>query len=72
VDTQAKCLSCGGTNLESGTLASTGALHFRPHDAKFLKLKTANVDVEAKLCLDCGVVALTSDVAKVKSLIEVG
>jgi predicted nucleic-acid-binding Zn-ribbon protein len=68
VDAEPKCLTCGSTNLESGTLSSTGALHFRPKDAKFMKLTTANVDVQARLCLDCGSVALTSDVEKVKSL----
>jgi predicted nucleic-acid-binding Zn-ribbon protein len=68
VSAETKCLRCGGTNLEPGALRSTGALHFRPHDAKFLKLKTANVDVDAQLCLDCGTVSLTSDVRKVKSL----
>lgn len=70
MNAEAKCLSCGGAKLESGTLTSTGALRFRPNNAKFMKLKTANVDVQAKLCLDCGSVALTADIEKVKSLME--
>ena len=63
-----KCLSCGSTNLEPGALRSTGALHFRPDHAEFLKLKTGNVDVDAQLCLDCGMISLSADVQKVKSL----
>lgn len=70
MDREMKCLSCGSTNLEPGALRSTGALHFRPDHAEFLKLKTANVDVEAQLCLDCGMISLSSNVQKVKSLIS--
>ena len=65
---QAKCPSCNGTNIEPGTLHSTGALHFRPEHAKFLKLKTANVEVNAGLCLDCGQIVLTADSDRVKAL----
>jgi predicted nucleic-acid-binding Zn-ribbon protein len=68
VNAQTKCLSCGGTNLEPGVLRSTGSLHFRPDNAEFLKLKTANADVSAQLCLDCGMIALTADAQKVRSL----
>jgi hypothetical protein len=54
--------------MEPGSLGSTGKIHFRPEGAKFLKLKTANVDVAASLCMDCGNVALTGDTEKAKSL----
>jgi hypothetical protein len=54
--------------MESGSLGSTGQIHFRPEGAKFLKLKTANVDVAASLCMDCGHVALMGDTEKVKTL----
>ena len=63
-----KCPSCNGTNVEPGSLHSTGALHFRPEHAKFLKLKTANIDVRAGLCLDCGFVSLTGDAERAKAL----
>lgn len=69
MNAETTCLRCGGTNLESGALRSTGAMHFRPQGAKFLQLKTADVDVEARLCLDCGTISLSCDVQKVKSLI---
>lgn len=69
MNAETTCLRCGGANLESGAIRSTGAMHFRPQGAKFLKLKTADVDVEARLCLDCGTISLSCDVQKVKSLI---
>jgi hypothetical protein len=56
--------------MKTGTINATGRVHFRPGDAKFLKLETANVDVEALVCMDCGHLALTADTAKLKSLIE--
>jgi len=68
MNTPQTCPSCKSTNMESGSLGSTGKIHFRPEGAKFLKLKTANVDVAASLCMDCGHVALTGDTEKVKAL----
>jgi predicted nucleic-acid-binding Zn-ribbon protein len=62
------CPNCNSANIESGSLSSTGKVHFRPEGAKFLKLKTANVDVAASLCMDCGNLALTADTEKVKAL----
>lgn len=67
---QCKCLNCGSSNMAQGKMHSTGAMNFRPDDAKFLKLKTANVDVGACLCLDCGSVFLKADPQKVKELTE--
>ncbi len=65
-----QCPICGGRNMEAGVIHSTGKLHFRPEHAKFLKMKTANVDVKADLCLDCGHISLTGDVETVKGLTE--
>ncbi len=65
-----KCPICNSTNLAPGVIRSTGQLHFRPEHAKFLKLKTANTEVKAHLCLDCGHISLTSDAEKVKALTE--
>jgi hypothetical protein len=67
---QVKCPNCNGTNIEPGTLHSTGAMHFRPEHAKFLKMKTANIEVHAGLCLDCGFVSLTADAARAKALTD--
>jgi len=68
MNTLQKCPNCNSTNMEPGTLGSTGKIHFRPEDAKFLKLKTANVDVAASLCMDCGYLVLTGDTEKTKAL----
>lgn len=65
-----RCPICDSTNVESGAILSTGKLHFRPEHAKFLKLKTGNVEVKAHLCLDCGHISLTGDTEKVKDLTE--
>ena len=62
------CPNCSGTNIESGHLSSTGKVYFRPEHAKFLKLKTANVDVAASICMDCGNMVLTADIEKIKAL----
>lgn len=67
-----QCGTCSGNNVVEGTLNATGHIHFRPDDAKFFKLQTANVDLKAYLCLDCGTVGLKADVAKVKALTDKG
>ena len=63
-----KCQSCGGTNIEKGTLHSTGKIYFRPADAKFLKLETANIEVHANMCFDCGSINLMGNKEKLKEL----
>jgi len=63
-----KCPICNSTKIELGYLSSTGKVYFRPEHAKFLKLKTANVDVAANICMDCGHIVLTANTDKVKAL----
>jgi hypothetical protein len=70
MDNVLKCLRCGGTNVHTGTLHSTGRVHFRPSDAEFFKLKTANVDVLANMCLDCGSVGLVGDIEKTRKVTD--
>jgi predicted nucleic-acid-binding Zn-ribbon protein len=65
-----KCLNCGWTNIHTGTLHSTGRTHFRPSDAKFLKLKTTNIEILANMCLDCGSINLMGDIEKAKNITE--
>ena len=65
-----KCVNYGQTNMEWGTLHSTGKLYFRPTDAKFLKLETANIEVHANMCLNCGSVNLMGSAEKLKELIN--
>jgi predicted nucleic-acid-binding Zn-ribbon protein len=70
MDNNIKCFSCGGTNIHKGTLHSTGKIHFRPSDAKFLKLKTADIEVYANMCLDCGSINLMGDIEKAKKVTD--
>ena len=65
-----KCSNCGSSNMQTGTLHSTGRTYFRPSGAKFLKLQTANIDISADMCLDCGSISLNGDAEKVKNLIN--
>ena len=65
-----KCLNCGGTNMHTGNLHSTGKTYFRPSDAKFLKLRTANIEVTANMCTDCGFINLIGDISKAKEITE--
>lgn len=62
------CPSCGEPSLVSGTLQSTGAVRYRPLEAKFLTFHTADVNVRASMCSACGCVALQGDVKKLRRL----
>jgi ferredoxin-like protein FixX len=63
-----KCLHCGSDRLEPGNIQSTGAIYFRPDNAKFMTLKTADIRLKANICLECGAVFLVGDPAKVETL----
>ena len=63
-----KCPMCGSENLELGNLESAGRIYFRPENCKFLSLKTANVKLKAKVCVDCGYVIVLADTKKLKAL----
>ncbi len=65
-----KCLRCGGSHLEPGWAQSTGKIYFRPTNTKFLMLKSADVEVNANMCMDCGSLELVGDVEKAKSLVK--
>ena len=62
------CPNCGEPSLVSGTLQSTGAVHYRPLEAKFLTFHTADVNIRAGMCSACGCIALRGDVEKLKHL----
>lgn len=64
------CLVCNGAHLHPGQIQSTGKIHFRPSGAKFLTLKTADVAVQASVCLDCGAIQLSADADKVRDLLR--
>jgi hypothetical protein len=65
-----RCAVCTGTNLHPGQIQSTGKTYFRPSDAKFLTLKTADIAVHATVCLDCGAIQLSSDPDRVRELLR--
>jgi hypothetical protein len=64
------CKQCGSGSIANGRLHATGSVTFRPDDARFFKLKTANVEVIANLCTECGHVSLQADKEKVRSLVD--
>lgn len=65
-----KCLRCGGTNLEPGSIQSNGKVRFRPKRAKFLTDKTADVWIKANICIDCGHMEIVGDAKKTKLLVK--
>lgn len=64
------CIRCRGTRLEPGAVRSTGRIYFRPANTAFWSLRTADVPVEANLCLDCGTVELVADIGKAAALVR--
>jgi hypothetical protein len=66
---QKKCLRCGGERLEPGAIQSTGRIYFRPSNSSFWTFQTADVEVQANLCLGCGTIELVGDVKKAESLV---
>jgi hypothetical protein len=56
--------------MQAGSLHSTGKTHFRPSDARFLKLKTANIELLANMCMNCGSVNLIGDTEKAKKVTD--
>jgi len=65
-----KCLRCGGSNCEPGTIQSSGRVSFHARNAKFMTTKTGAIPVNANICVDCGCVELVGDADKAKSLIK--
>ena len=61
-----KCLRCGGARLEPGAIRSS----FQPTNALFWTLKTAEVQIEAFMCLDCGMIELVGDIKKAEALVR--
>ena len=67
---QGECTRCGAGDFEEGALQSAGSVSFRPKGAKFLTLSPGNVSVSGRICMQCGLIELTADVAKVASLVR--
>ncbi len=69
-DGSPRCRRCGSRELEPGHVQSTGKVYFRPQNAKFLTLRTADILLHANICLACGLVELVGDVTKARALTE--
>ncbi len=67
---QKSCIRCGGTELSSGSLQSTGKTYFRLGSTKFLAAKTADLAVNGEICIACGHIHLVGDAEKARSLVE--
>ena len=65
-----KCPSCGSTCLEPGAIQSTGKVYFRPENTSFFTLNTADVPIEASLCMDCGYVMMIGDLRKANKILK--
>jgi len=65
-----KCQRCGSEKLQPGAIQSTGKIYFRPADTKFVTYKTADIEVTANICIDCGNIELVADTQRVSSLID--
>lgn len=64
--TQFACPRCGETDLILGSMQSTGAVHFRPTETKFMTFHTADVPIRAHMCIGCGAVVLLGDAEKLR------
>ncbi|MCZ6663674.1 MAG: hypothetical protein O7B81_00035 [Gammaproteobacteria bacterium] len=68
---QKSCIRCGGTELSSGSLQSTGKAYFRLARTKFLASKTSDLTVDGEICIACGHIDLVGDAEKARSLVGV-
>ena len=65
-----KCPSCGSEKLEPGKIQSLGRIYFRPKNAKFLNLRSGDIEIEGNICTDCGCIMLVGDPGKAKALVS--
>jgi predicted nucleic-acid-binding Zn-ribbon protein len=65
-----RCLWCESERLEDGKLEGTGRIYFKPQNARFFVMTTSEVDLRARVCVDCGYIDLYADTAKLKKLLK--
>lgn len=70
MNTERRCPGCGSTELEPGTIQSSGKVYFRPENTKFLTFGTNDVELSANLCMNCGHVMLVGDLRKANRLLD--
>ena len=64
------CPVCREEQLIEGFVQSTGRLYFKLKEAKFWTLKENVVPTTARMCRNCGAIALFGDLAVVEELID--
>lgn len=66
-----KCLKCGGTELKPGTIASSlNRPYFVPDGGILRTVTLAGVELNAKMCLKCGLLQISADPEAVKASIN--
>ncbi len=64
----AHCPSCQAGRLITGTIRSSGRVHFSPDAVKFLSFHTSDLTLRAKMCSACGLISMIGDVEKLRIL----
>lgn len=62
------CPHCGSGDLQPGKF-STGMV-FRPDNAPFLSMTTAEIPVRANMCMDCGRLDFVADVDRAAKVMK--
>ncbi len=62
-----KCARCGSEST-AGALYGPRRMSFRPEGTKFLTFETGDVMTKATMCRECGFIAITGDVGKLRRL----
>ena len=65
-----ECLWCESKNLADGKLQTSGLVYFKPAKTKFWTFDTSMVEVQARVCVDCGYIDLYADTSKLKRLVK--
>ena len=70
---KSKCSRCGGETVSGGLTQAKGLVEnakFHPDDAPFFSLVSSNIEVSARMCLDCGFIELWGDVDKARQVLR--
>jgi hypothetical protein len=65
-----KCHGCGSTELEAGRLKARSSVKLYLDNTKFLTL-FPNIDVQAYVCMGCGLVSLVADAGKANTVVPI-
>ncbi|MGD8262135.1 MAG: hypothetical protein PVG70_03305 [Desulfobacterales bacterium] len=68
MNTTKTCLRCGNSSLEPGRVQSTTLLYFRLANPRIMTVRTADIPLQASMCLDCGTIDFGGEVKKARKL----